>query len=62
MARENENQRSTLTLRDVALAALELDASGGRDSVSWSDVIAKAKVVAAERGAAIEPQPAGISP
>lgn len=49
MACENENQRSTLTLRDVALAALLLDASGGPNPVSWQDVIAKANALAAEQ-------------
>jgi len=49
MARENESDTSNLTLRDVALAALELDADGRRGAVSWSDIIAKAQAIAAER-------------
>ncbi len=55
MARENDN-RSTLTLRDVALAALELDADA-RGSVSWEDIATRANAIAADRAArATHPQ------
>lgn len=49
MASKRDGQQNPLTLRDVALAALELDAQHGHDPVSWEDVVAKAKSLAAER-------------
>lgn len=47
MAKE---QQVVPTLRDVAHAALEIDADGGDDPVAWGRLIARAKVVAAKRG------------
>jgi hypothetical protein len=37
------------TLRDVAQAALAIDADGGHGPVSWSDVVEKAHDLAAKR-------------
>jgi len=37
------------TLRDVAQAALEIDADGGREPVAWGRLIDRAKAMAAKR-------------
>lgn len=43
------------TLRDVAQAALALDADGGREPVSWGALVEKARDLAARRHLATTP-------
>ena len=47
--KNNADNRDMPTLRDVALAALELDASGGHGPVSWKDVVEKTNAVVTAR-------------
>jgi len=49
MACKDKNRIKGLTLRDIALAALELDAAGGTGPVTWLDLAAKARDFAGRR-------------
>ena len=49
-----ENKANRITLRDVAVAALELDADG-RGRVTWEDVVIKARALATGRAQATQP-------
>jgi hypothetical protein len=49
MAIKHDDRDHGVNLRDVALAALALDAAGGRDPVGWDDIVRKARELAADR-------------